>query len=132
MPAPPTRNLAPLLHDGLAQIDRRTAGRLKKGKLKPEARLDLHGMTQDRAHPALNRFILDAHMTGLKLVLVITGKGKVRDADGPMPVPVGVLRHNVPHWLNSGPLKAVVHRTSQAHLRHGGDGAYYVWLRRAR
>lgn len=114
------------------QMDRKTFGKLKRGKLVPEGRLDLHGMTMDRAHPALTAFILRAHSQGKRLVLVITGKGKDRDDGGPMPVRRGVLRHNVPHWLSTPPLAQVVLQVSEAHLKHGGGGAYYVYLRRAR
>ncbi len=57
-------------------MDRKSFGKLKRGKLPPEARIDLHGMTLDQAHPALTRFILDSHAKQRRLVLVITGKGK--------------------------------------------------------
>ncbi|HKK86520.1 MAG TPA: Smr/MutS family protein [Roseovarius sp.] len=114
------------------QMDRKTFGRLKRGKLVPEGKLDLHGMTMDQAHPSLIAFILRAHAQGKRLVLVITGKGKDRDEGGPIPVRRGVLRHNVPHWLSTPPLAQVVLQVSEAHLKHGGGGAYYVYLRRAR
>ncbi len=114
------------------QMDRRRFGSMKKGKLKPERRIDLHGMTITRAHPALLRFIEDAHAEGLRLVLVITGKGREGDHGGPIPVRRGVLKHQVPHWLHSMPLKPLVLQVSEAHLKHGGSGAYYVYLRRAR
>ena len=73
-------DLAPSLPDQIArspvQMDKKTFGRMNKGRLQPEARLDLHGMTLDRAHPALVRFVLSNHASGKRLVLVITGKGK--------------------------------------------------------
>jgi DNA-nicking Smr family endonuclease len=89
-------------------------------------------MTLDRAHPALTRFILGAHSRGLRLVLVITGKGKTKEDDGPIPVRRGVLKHNVPQWLSMPPLNAVILQVTQANIRHGGTGAYYVYLRRHR
>lgn len=113
-------------------MDRRSFQRLKRGKLTPEAKLDLHGMTLDHAHAALTRFILRAHGGGKRLVLVVTGKGKDRDGDGPIPVRHGVLRHNVPHWLRLPPLGPLVLQVTEAHIRHGGGGAYYVYLRRRR
>ena len=67
-------------------MDKRAYGKLKRGKLQPEARIDLHGMTVDRAHNALTGFVLRAHGQGKRLVLVITGKGKRADDDGPIPV----------------------------------------------
>ena len=114
------------------QMDKKNFTRLKRGKLVPEARLDLHGMTLNRAHPMLNRFILDAHADGLRLVLVITGKGKDRDAGGPIPERVGVLRHQVPQWLHGGALRGAVLQVVEAHKKHGGGGAWYVYLRRRR
>ena len=112
------------------QMDQKAFGRMRRGKLKPEARIDLHGLTLAEAHPDLVSFILRAHAADFRLVLVITGKGKDRDAPGPIPVRHGVLKHQVPHWLNLPPLRQLVLQVTEAHLRHGGSGAYYVYLRR--
>ncbi|MFK7836964.1 MAG: Smr/MutS family protein [Sulfitobacter sp.] len=129
-------DLVPSLPDQMSrakvQMDQKSFGKMKRGKLKPEGRIDLHGMTLDRAHPALSRFIMSAHKSGKRLVLVITGKGKERDTGGPIPVRYGVLRHQVPQWLSIPPMSAVVLQVSQAHISHGGGGAYYVYLRRQR
>lgn len=114
------------------QMDRKSFDQMKRGKLKPEGRIDLHGMTLDRAHPTLTRFILSSHSDGKRLVLVITGKGKSRDDGGPIPVRFGVLRHQVPLWLSMQPLSSAVLQITQAHDRHGGGGAYYVYLRKLR
>lgn len=114
------------------QMDQKAYGRLKRGKLKPDARIDLHGMTVAQAHPALTGFILKSASAGHRLVLVITGKGKHRDDDSPIPTRFGVLRHQVPQWLLMAPLGGLVLQVSEAHIRHGGGGAYYVYLRRAR
>ena len=110
------------------RMDARTHDRMLRGKLAPEARLDLHGMTLAEAHPELIRFILNAQSAGHRLVLVITGKGK--QVYEPVPRPIGALRHQVPHWLRLPPLAAIVQEVTEAHLRHGGSGAFYVWLRR--
>lgn len=132
----PGHDVAPDLRAQVAasplQMDKKTFGRLKRGKLSPEGKLDLHGMTLDQAHPALTRFILSAQASGKRLVLVVTGKGKPRDDGGPIPTRLGVLRHNVPHWLAQPPLAQAVLQVSEAHLKHGGGGAYYVYLRRNR
>ncbi len=114
------------------QMDRKAFGRLKRGKLAPEARIDLHGMTLDRAHPALSRFILSSHARGCRLVLVITGKGEREAAAWPAPVQRGILRRNVPMWLATPPLAQAVLQVQEAHASHGGHGAFYVYLRRAR
>jgi DNA-nicking Smr family endonuclease len=111
-------------------MDSKKYGQLKRGKLVPQARLDLHGMTLEQAHPCLRAFILRAHGDGLRLVLVITGKGRQKPQAGPIPERQGVLRHQVPQWLNSAPLAPVVLQISTSHLRHGGGGALYVYLRR--
>ena len=131
-----SHNLSPGLSETLSQsavrMDRESFSQLKRGKKSPQARIDLHGMTLARAHPVLNRFILDAHAKGLRLVLVITGKGKDRDDGGPIPVRRGILKHQVPQWLSTPPLSHVVLQVVEAHLKHGGAGAYYVYLRRQR
>jgi DNA-nicking Smr family endonuclease len=114
------------------QMDAKAHGRLKRGKLRPEARIDLHGMTLAQAHPALIGFIQRAATDGRRLVLVITGKGKSRDEGGPIPTRLGVLRHQVPGWLAAPPLGPLVLQVTPAHQRHGGGGAYYVYLRRNR
>jgi DNA-nicking Smr family endonuclease len=133
-----THDLAPSLSEALATapvlMDAKTHARMTRGKLHPEARIDLHGMTLAQAHPELIRFILNAQGAGLRLVLVITGKGKQRpDADtfgGPIPQRVGILRHQVPLWLRQTPLAPAVLQVSEAHLKHGGSGAFYIYLRR--
>lgn len=114
------------------RMDTKTFGRLKRGKLVPEGKIDLHGKTLDQAHGALTGFIMRAHGQGKRLVLVVTGKGKQGDDHGPIPQRVGILRHNVPHWLQVPPLAQMVLQVSEAHGRHGGGGAYYVYLRRKR
>ena len=131
---PERHDLAPTLPERLDQsplrMDAGTHAKMTRGKLQPEARIDLHGMTLAEAHPELIRFILNAQSQGLRLVLVITGKGKRRDDIGPIPQRMGALRHQVPHWLHLSPLGPAVLQVSEAHLKHGGGGAYYVYLRR--
>lgn len=130
----PQHNLAPHITDHLmnnhVQMDRKAYGKMRRGKLGVEGKIDLHGMTLAQAHPALNGFIQRAHGQGKRLVLVVTGKGKAGTGTGPIPERRGVLRHQVPHWLLSPPLGAIVMQITPAHLKHGGDGAYYVYLRR--
>ncbi|MEL7211259.1 MAG: Smr/MutS family protein [Pseudomonadota bacterium] len=132
----PAHDLKPDLQDHFrsapVQMDRKSFTRMKRGKLSPDARIDLHGMTLSQAHPALTRFVLSAHSSGARLVLVITGKGRVSENDGPIPIPRGILRHQVPQWLRQGPLAQVVMQITPAHIKHGGEGAYYVYLRRQR
>ncbi|WP_212522919.1 Smr/MutS family protein [Actibacterium sp. MT2.3-13A] len=135
-PPPVSHDIAPELADRLAhapvRMDRKSFTRMTRGKLSPEARIDLHGMTLARAHPTLTGFVLRAHAEGKRLVLVITGKGRRATDDGPIPSRPGVLKHQVPQWLTMPPLGGVVLQVTQAHQKHGGAGAYYVYLRRAR
>lgn len=122
-----------VLEKSSIQMDRRNFDRLRKGRLRPEAYLDLHGMTADVAHARLNEFVQAAHVSDLRLVLVITGKGRVwHDDSGVMPLRKGILRHSVPHWLAQPTLKSRILQVSQAHDKHGGGGALYVYLRRRR
>ena len=113
---------------------RRTAERLKRGRRPPEARLDLHGMTADRAHASLSSFIRSTRAQGLRCVLVVTGKGGRKPVeDAPfMPERTGVLRHSVPLWLGQAPLAHMIVGIYPAHRNHGGDGALYVYLRKIR
>ena len=132
--SPKSHSLAPGLSDALAAapilMDAKAHARMTRGKLAPEARIDLHGMTLAEAHPELIRFILNAHSAGLRLVLVITGKGKQKPDHGPIPQRLGVLRHQLPLWLRQAPLAPCVLQISEAHLKHGGTGAFYIYLRR--
>ena len=129
-------DLAPSISEQLHRqpivMDRKTHREMSRGKLEPEARIDLHGMTLSQAHPELIHFLLSAQDRGCRLALVITGKGKRGLDDGPIPQRQGVLRHQVPHWLRLPPLGTVVMQVTEAHLKHGGSGAYYVYLRRMR
>ncbi len=112
-------------------LDKRTHDRLRKGKKSPEARIDLHGMTAAQAHSVLRGFIHSSHARGLRLVLVITGKGNTtREEIGIMPTRSGVLRHALPQWLDAPDMHPMILQISSAHLRHGGGGAYYVYLKK--
>jgi DNA-nicking Smr family endonuclease len=129
-----THAVAPPISEQVAaqplRMDARTHKRMKAGKLRPEGKLDLHGMTLAQAHPALTRFVLDAQGRGKRLVLVVTGKGKSKPSDDVMPNRLGVLKHQVPAWLAMPPLAPVVLQVTEASRAHGGAGAYYVYLRR--
>jgi DNA-nicking Smr family endonuclease len=113
------------------QMDRRRFDKLRRGRVEPDARLDLHGLTAERAHAALTGFVLGAHARDERLLLVITGKGRP-DAAAIRPHRHGILHHSVPHWLAAPPLVGHVLQVAQAHQRHGGAGAFYVYLRRRR
>ncbi|MET0631521.1 MAG: Smr/MutS family protein [Xanthobacteraceae bacterium] len=120
---------APKPAPGLAPLDRRLKQRLARGTEPIDARLDLHGRTQGEAHAALLRFLRRAQSDGAKFVLVITGKGaRAGDASGER----GVLKRQVPLWLRLPEFRPYVVGFEDAHIGHGGEGALYVRVRRAR
>ena len=119
-PRPPLPDHDPVTPAGL---DRRTARRLKRGQLPVEARLDLHGRTQEQAHDALRDFIQESRMARRRCVLVITGKGSVASGQG------GVLRQMVPRWLNEPALRRHIVAITNAPESSGGAGALYVLLK---
>jgi DNA-nicking Smr family endonuclease len=111
----------------LAPLGRRERAQLSRGKREIDARIDLHGMTQTRAHRALLGFLQRVQGEGHTFVLVITGKGKVGTESER-----GVLRRQVPQWLNLPEFRSLVVGFEEAHVGHGGEGALYVRVRRAR
>jgi DNA-nicking Smr family endonuclease len=112
----------------LASLGRRERSQLSRGRKQIEGRLDLHGMTLTRAHRALLSFLQRASSEGLTFVLVITGKGRAAGAEFER----GVLRRQVPEWLSLPEFRALVVGFEEAHIGHGGEGALYVRVRRAR
>jgi DNA-nicking Smr family endonuclease len=127
-PAPSARPPKPPVAPPLAPLGRRERSQLSRGRKEIDARIDLHGMTQTRAHRALLGFLQHAHSDGLSFVLVITGKGKVGGAESER----GVLRRQVPQWLSLPEFRALVVGFEEAHVGHGGEGALYVRVRRSR
>jgi DNA-nicking Smr family endonuclease len=129
-PLPPTRISSAPKPDAppLAPLGRRERSQLSRGRKQIDARLDLHGMTQTRAHRALSGFLQRAHSEGLTFVLIITGKGKATAPESER----GVLRRQVPQWLNLPEFRTLVVGFEEAHIGHGGEGALYVRIRRMR
>lgn len=101
--------------------------RLNQGKMEPDQRVDLHGLTIREARVELRRFFTIAIRDESKLLLVITGKGTRRFDKA---ADFGVLRKMFPQWLTAGPYARRVWHYCHAHPRHGGNGAYYVFLRK--
>jgi DNA-nicking Smr family endonuclease len=114
----------------LAPLGRRMKQKLGRGTEPIDGRIDLHGMTQADAHAALTHFLRRAQRDGARVVLVITGKGARVGAD-PY-AERGVLKRQVPHWLESAELRAFVVGFESAGIGHGGAGALYVRVRRGR
>ena len=115
-------------------LDQKTRQKLMRGRIRIDARLDLHGMRQEEAYHRLVRFVASSVSRGDRTILVITGKGRgqVDDEDGRYVIPEGrgVLRLNVPRWLAEPTMRAHVWSVAEAGPQHGGSGAYYVLLRR--
>jgi DNA-nicking Smr family endonuclease len=91
--------------------------RLRRGRLDPEARIDLHGHSYETAYRSLVAFLTRAYAEDKRLVLVITGKG-------------GVLRPHLALWLNAPELQDLVIGMREAHAKHGGGGAFYVAIQK--
>lgn len=131
----PARTVAP---PPLTGLDRRTSQRLARGQVEAEARLDLHGLRQDEAEDALFRFLARSRAYGLRLVLVITGKGESPFTRHTLhsrhyheaPERSGVLRTALPVWLASPRFRAEAAGFQPAHPKHGGGGAFYIRLRK--
>ncbi len=121
LPSPGPASEPALTHGRAPGLDRRTPTNLRRGKVGIEARVDLHGMTQEQAHRALGDFLADSQAAGRRSVLVITGKG----AGG-----TGILRDAVPKWLNEGANRNMIRAFSHAQPQDGGEGALYVLLKR--
>ena len=117
-------HLPPLEIGQVGGTDRRTADRLKKGRLRIDARLDLHGYTEEQAYVHLLGFINAARASGARCVLIVTGKGR-RDMGGS-----GKLKLAVPKWLNESAFRRSVLSVTYAQQRDGGEGALYVLLRK--
>lgn len=107
----------------LNPIERPVHRKISKGRVSIDARIDLHGMTQQTAHWALYNFLGDAHQQGLRHVLVITGKGNSSGGQG-------VLKRAVPDWFAKSDFKMFVSGFRNAAQHHGGEGALYVRLRK--
>jgi DNA-nicking Smr family endonuclease len=126
-PAPAAKKLGPPPTDRL--IEPRLRQKLVRGRLPIDATIDLHGMRQSEAHAALNRFIKARAARGDRTVLVITGKG-LTGSDDPTRRR-GVLRTMLPIWLGEGDLAILVSGYESSARPHGGEGAFYVRLKRA-
>ena len=127
--APPAKPEKPraseLVAGSTPGVDRRTAMKLRRGEMDIGARIDLHGYTLEKARTRLFAFIARAQDRGLRCVLVITGKGLRGEG-------AGVIRNELPHWLNDRDLRPGIVAFTEAQPRDGGSGAFYVYLRRRR
>jgi DNA-nicking Smr family endonuclease len=117
-----------LLAGQIDEVDRRLGQRLKRGQLPIEARLDLHGQRRDEAHTDLIGFLAEAQARGVRCLLVITGKGRRTPLDEER----SVLKAMLSRWLNEPPNRNRILAFAHARPQHGGEGAFYVLLRKGR
>ncbi|WP_294644198.1 Smr/MutS family protein [uncultured Aureimonas sp.] len=121
-PAPARPRLAPT-PPPLSPIDRPVRRKIGKGRIELEDRIDLHGWTEAVAHGALLHFLRSAKARGLRHVLVITGRGASYGS-------TGSLKRALPHWFSTPDFRTLVSGYDQAERGHGGEGAFYVRVRR--
>ena len=144
MPSPPPSPPLPPQPARPAELDRRTVRQVASGKVTIDASLDLHGLHQEAAHARLRAFLVSCQANGNRMVLVITGKGGGRPIAPDLhsdsgrggelsdPSRRGVLRRSVPQWLDQPEFRAIVLSYAAAGVRHGGEGALYIRLRKPR
>jgi DNA-nicking Smr family endonuclease len=125
--APQPARLAKTSLPAIEPLQRRQKQRLARGSATIDARIDLHGKTQSEAQAALIAFLRQSQRDGARFVLVITGKGARASTPAKQG---GVLKRQVPLWLQLPQFRPYVVGFEQAHLLHGGEGALYVQVRR--
>ncbi|MBL4870253.1 MAG: Smr/MutS family protein [Robiginitomaculum sp.] len=116
---PPTPD--PVFHHGLSDLQKRADKNTRKGKINIDTKIDLHDLTRAQAFPVLEDKLRRAHGSGQRTVLVVTGKG---------PNLEGILRKNLPSWLGHPSIRPLIANYAHAHIRHGGAGAFYVFLKK--
>jgi len=95
--------------------------RTRRGRVSIDQKIDLHDMTRDQARSVLLSGVRAAYLGGKRCLLIVTGKGRALD---------GVLRTHFPIWINEDDIRPMISAFSQAHIRHGGSGAWYVFIKR--
>lgn len=103
-------------------LDRRRWEDLRRGRTRPERTLDLHGQRAANAYDTVHRFVVAAHAQGLRCIAIVTGKGAGESG--------GVLRRELPHWLNGPELRPMI--LAMVHPPRANTGAVHILLRRKR
>lgn len=122
MTAPPSQP-RPYEPPSSKPLDRAMDRKTRRGKIEVDMKIDLHDMTQDEALSALVSGLHRARGRNARCILIVTGKGSINHG--------GVLRRRLPEWLARADIRPMIARYAQAHIRHGGAGAYYVYLKSA-
>jgi len=110
-------------------IDKSTLNKFKKEEFKTEAVLDLHGYKEDDAFEKVEDFIAQSYFGGKRCVIIITGKGRIHNSED-IYAPVGILKRQVPQWLNMPRIRSMILIFKNPSESLGGEGALYILLRR--
>jgi len=125
LPTPPP----PPRREPVATLDSGWEKRFRAGRIQPERSVDLHGHSVAAAHVVLDGALGQAIRDGIRVLLVVTGKPR----PGRLPPEGrGAIRAEIGHWLERSPYADQIASVRVAHPRHGGEGALYLILRRAR
>ncbi len=116
LPIAPT----PILHHNQKDVQTRSDKKVRRGQVKIDYTIDLHDMARSAAFANLKSRLKRAHESGFRTVLIITGKG---------PNLQGVLRRSLRGWLNDPSIREMISNIAPSHIRHGGTGAFYVFLK---
>jgi|GEM_PF-1833101 len=123
-------NKRPLTLGNVTSLDRRLAERLRKGKIEAEARLDLHGFTLKEAFVKVRDFILSSYNAKARLVIIVTGKGRMVEDEAGFLHKTGKLRVELPNWLNNPDIRPFILSFTEAVAKDGGGGAFYIYLKK--
>lgn len=122
-----SKNLDELKSGG---IDKATLRKFKREEFNIEAKLDLHGLTEDKAFTEVNNFVTQCYNKGKRCIIIITGKGLTVREDDDIFTPKGILKKQVPQWLNMPQIRAMILTYKNPSEKLGGSGALYILLRR--
>ena len=115
-------------------LDRKRHDLLKKGKISPEKSIDLHGLSAKRAEEAVLGFLFQSYSQGIRLVLVITGKGRSsiqKDSNFFHETKdIGIIKKSLTSWIKNSDIMPLILYITPAHSKHGGGGAFYVYLKK--
>ena len=116
----------------LEKIDLRKA--VKKGSFYIDKKIDFHGRSLLESEEKFNNTVIDCYNKGKRFLLFVTGKGlfkskKNEDTDPPK-LYHGIIRSAFVDWARSKKLSKYILSFEQASIEHGGDGAFYVYLRK--
>ena len=116
--------------DNSFSLNKKTFKKIKKNIIHPEKTIDLHGKSQAEARRMIFEFIINCYRNNNKFLLIITGKGsKIENERFYFENKNGILKRNFPKWINEEPISKYIISFSSAYRFHGGDGAFYVFLK---